>query len=100
MSAKPRTQRPTQRRGPKPILGTALGAGGAWALSQLLERDYDAKMRRTQSRPLPSGRLQPQTVLIVGASSAAIGLVYLAVAVNLVTSVLGALSLVSYLFIY
>src|ERR1041385_1581977 len=48
------------------LLGTALLAAGASALNQLLERDYDSRMRRTQSRPLPSGRLQPQTVLIIG----------------------------------
>src|SRR2546425_4634884 len=82
------------------LLGTALVASGASALNQFLERDYDAKMRRTQSRPLPSGRLQPQTVLMVGCLSASIGLVYLALAVNLLTSALGALTLVSYLFIY
>ena len=52
------------------LLGTALLASGAAALNQLLEREYDAKMRRTQDRPLPSGRLQPQTVLMVGCASA------------------------------
>jgi protoheme IX farnesyltransferase len=52
------------------LLGTALLAGGAAALNQLLEREYDAKMRRTQDRPLPSGRLQPQTVLMVGGACA------------------------------
>jgi len=82
------------------LLGTALVAGGASALNQLLEREYDAKMRRTQSRPLPSGRLQPQTVLIVGVAAAVLGLVYLALAVNVVTSLLGFVSLASYLFIY
>src|SRR5216110_3535081 len=41
------------------LLATGLVAGGAAALNQLLERDYDAKMRRTMDRPLPSGRLQP-----------------------------------------
>lgn len=82
------------------LLGTVLVASGASALNQLLERDYDAKMRRTQNRPLPSGRLQPQTVLIVGAACAAIGLIYLALAVNLKTSVIGAATLVSYVFIY
>src|SRR6266446_7394025 len=82
------------------LLATALVASGASALNQLLERDYDAKMRRTQSRPLPAGRLQPQTVLMIGTASALLGLAYLALAVNLVTSVIGAASLVSYLFIY
>src|SRR6266702_1801030 len=82
------------------LLGTALVAGGASALNQLLEREYDAKMLRTQDRPLPSGRLQPFTVLIVGCLSAVIGLVYLAFTVNLTTCALGAFSLLSYLFIY
>jgi heme o synthase len=82
------------------LAATALVAAGASALNQLLEREYDAKMRRTQSRPLPSGRLQPTTVAIFGGASSVAGLVYLALAVNLLTSVLGAVTLVSYLFIY
>src|ERR1039457_5320417 len=82
------------------LLGTALVASGAAALNQLLEREYDAKMRRTQNRPLPSGRLQPTTVMLFGGVCSVIGLVYLALAVNLLTSVLGAVTLVSYLFIY
>ena len=82
------------------LAATALVAAGASALNQLLEREYDAKMRRTQNRPLPSGRLQPTTVAIFGGVSSVAGLVYLALAVNLLTSVLGAVTLVSYLFIY
>ncbi len=82
------------------VLGTALLASGASALNQLLEREYDAKMRRTQGRPLPSGRLQPQTVLMIGVLLSLSGIVYLALAVNLITSALGVASLVSYLFIY
>src|SRR5207244_436527 len=82
------------------VLGTACLAAGASALNQLLERDYDAKMRRTQSRPLPSGRMQPQTVLIIGTLASLLGLAYLAVAVNPLTSLLGLVSLVSYVFIY
>jgi len=82
------------------MLGTALLASGAAALNQLLERDLDAKMRRTEDRPLPSGRMQPTTVLLVGALSSGLGLIYLAVAVNLLTSLLGAITLASYLFLY
>jgi protoheme IX farnesyltransferase len=82
------------------LAATALVASGVSALNQLLEREYDAKMRRTQSRPLPSGRLQPTTVAIFGGVTSVAGLVYLALAVNLLTSVLGAITLVSYLFIY
>ena len=82
------------------LLGTGLVAGGAAALNQLLEREFDAKMRRTESRPLPSGRLQPDAVLIFGGICAGVGLIYLALTVNLLTSLLGAVTLTSYLFVY
>jgi protoheme IX farnesyltransferase len=82
------------------LAGTGLVASGAAALNQLLEREYDARMRRTMSRPLPSGRLQPATVMIFGGICSVSGLVYLAFLVNPITSVLGAVTLVSYLFIY
>jgi protoheme IX farnesyltransferase len=82
------------------VLGTAMVASGASALNQLLEREHDAKMRRTKNRPLPSGRLQPTTVMVFGGVCACAGLLYLALAVNKTTSVIGAISLLSYLFIY
>lgn len=82
------------------LIGTALVASGAAALNQLLEREYDSRMQRTQNRPLPSGRLQPSTVMLFGGVCACAGLLYLALGVNLTTSVLGAVSLLSYLFIY
>jgi len=82
------------------ILGTALMASGASALNQLWERTYDARMRRTQDRPLPSGRLQPQSVLTLGCALSFVGLLYLALAVNLLTSLIGGISLCAYLFLY
>src|SRR5882724_2790227 len=82
------------------LLGTALVASGAAALNQFLEREYDARMRRTASRPLPSGRLQPVTVMLFGGVCSLLGLIYLALLVNPLTAVLGAASLVSYIFIY
>jgi protoheme IX farnesyltransferase len=82
------------------LLGTALLASGASALNQLLEREHDAKMRRTQDRPLPSGRLTPETVLIIGGACAAGGMLCLALTVNLATALLGALTLGSYLVVY
>jgi protoheme IX farnesyltransferase len=82
------------------LFGTALVAAGAAALNQFLEREHDAKMRRTASRPLPSGRLQPATVAIFGGLCSVAGLVYLAALVNPLTAVLGAVTSVSYLFIY
>lgn len=82
------------------ILGTAMIASAGAALNQLLERDYDGLMRRTQNRPLPSGRLQPGTVLMVGSGLGAGGLLYLAVAVNVLTAAIGAFTLVTYVFVY
>lgn len=82
------------------VLGTALVAAGAAALNQLMEREHDARMHRTENRPLPSGKLTPESVLIIGAVSSLTGLVYLAYAVNPLTSVLGAVTLGSYLLVY
>ena len=94
-------------RGPMPyalmlhaLLGTALMAAGASALNQLWERQFDARMRRTQDRPLPSGRLQPRTVFWVGVGCGLAGLGYLAFAVSLETALLGAASLLIYLLVY
>lgn len=82
------------------LFGTALVAAGAAALNQLLEREHDGKMKRTEDRPLPSGRLQPETVLIFGGLISSLGLGYLAWKVNLLTSILGITTLISYLFVY
>ncbi len=82
------------------LAGTTLLACGAAALNQLWEREHDAKMRRTESRPLPSGRLTPDTVLIFGGVCSVGGMVELALAVNLLTALLGAVTLASYLFVY
>jgi len=61
------------------VFGTGMVAGGASALNQLLERRRDARMRRTENRPLPSGRLSPAEVLAVGVLLGAGGVAYLAV---------------------
>ena len=82
------------------LVATSLVAAGAAALNQLLESEHDARMKRTESRPIPSGRLTPHTVLLIGAITSAGGLIYLALAVNLITALLGAATLCSYLFVY
>ncbi len=82
------------------LLGTAILACGASALNQLWEREHDARMRRTAERPLPSGRMRPETVLIFGGFCSIAGLAYLAFAVNFLTSLLGALTLGSYILVY
>jgi protoheme IX farnesyltransferase len=82
------------------LLGTLLVASGTGTLNQFLERSFDAQMRRTARRPLASGRLKPSHVLWFGISLAAAGIAYLAVAVNMLASMLAAVTLVSYLFLY
>src|SRR5579864_6853740 len=82
------------------ILGTGLIASGTAALNQWYERDADACMRRTQARPLPSGRLAPRRALIFAIVISVLGFVELALGANLLASLLGAFTLASYLFVY
>lgn len=82
------------------LMGTGLLACGAAALNQYLERDFDALMERTAERPLPAGLIQPQTVVVLGGVISVAGLLWLAFGANLLTAVLGAVTLISYLFIY
>jgi protoheme IX farnesyltransferase len=82
------------------LLGTALIGGGASALNHLLERKVDALMRRTENRPLPTGRLHPAEVLIFGVVLSALGVTTLFVRVNALTGVLGVIALVSYVLVY
>lgn len=82
------------------FLGTALVGGGAGALNQYIEREYDGMMRRTENRPLPSGRLSPGEVLFFGTSISIIGIVHLAIFANVLTGFLAVVTSVSYLFLY
>jgi len=82
------------------VVGTALVAGGAAAFNQVLERDTDGLMRRTMTRPLPDGRLEPSTAARFGAVISALGLIQLAWGVNLLAAAVAATTLVSYLAIY
>jgi len=82
------------------LAATGLVASGSLALNQYIERDYDAKMPRTAGRPIPSGRISPRNALVIGVVLAVSGLVYLTLAVNLVSASLAALTLASYLFFY
>lgn len=59
------------------LLGTACVAAGASALNQFLERDSDALMRRTEYRPLPTGRLLPLEALLFGLFLGLAGIAYL-----------------------
>ena len=82
------------------LLGTLLVASGTGTLNQYIERKFDAQMRRTARRPAAAGRLKPPAVLAFGTALAVTGGIYLAIAVNPVTSALAIFTLVTYLFVY
>ncbi len=82
------------------LIGIALAAGGTLALNQYIERDVDARMKRTRLRPLPDGRLQPIEALGFGVAITGVGLLYLALSVNVLSAFVTAFSVGSYLFLY
>ena len=82
------------------LVGTALVASGTGALNQWMEREVDGRMRRTQDRPLPAGRLNATRALWFGMALAIAGIVYLTATVNLLTGLLGAFTCSSYLLCY
>jgi protoheme IX farnesyltransferase len=82
------------------LFGTALVAGGASALNMVLERDLDARMRRTRHRPLPAGRLKPGEALVFSVLLAVAGILYLTLLVNQLTGLLAAATVGSYAFVY
>jgi protoheme IX farnesyltransferase len=82
------------------VFGTTLIAAGTSALNHYIERDTDALMRRTASRPLPSGQLQPREALWFGAGLLFFGTLYLALASNALATLLGVLTSATYLCVY
>jgi len=82
------------------ILGTALVAGGASGLNQYFERDLDARMHRTRNRPLPAGRLFPNEALFFSMIISVVGVADLMFFVNVLTGVLGLMTLAAYIFVY
>jgi len=82
------------------LLGTLLVASGAGALNQVIEKPFDTRMRRTPQRPLVSGSILSHGSLWFGVSLASGGLIYLALAVNLMSSCIAALAITNYLFVY
>jgi protoheme IX farnesyltransferase len=82
------------------LLGTVLVASGAGTLNQLVERRFDAQMRRTARRPIAAGRIEPIQALIFGSLLSLAGTIYLALAVRPTASLLALLTLSAYLFLY
>jgi heme o synthase len=82
------------------LAGTLLVASGTATLNQWMERVWDGQMRRTASRPLPSGRVSAREAFWFGIVTSVIGGVYLAVAVNALAALLAVSTLLSYLLVY
>jgi len=82
------------------IIGTGLIASGTAALNQWYEREADAKMKRTQARPLPAGRLNAGKALAFAILISLAGFVELWMGANPLSALLGLFTLLCYLFVY
>src|SRR5512140_690806 len=78
------------------VLATAAVVGAANALNCFLERDLDARMRRTRDRPLPAGRLDPLVAVALGVVMPTFAIPILALAAGRLAAVLALLALLSY----
>jgi protoheme IX farnesyltransferase len=81
-------------------IGIALLSSGLATLNQYFERDLDRLMRRTQARPLPTGKLLPAEAAVFGILLSAIATAYLALLINPLSALLGIATFASYLFVY
>ena len=82
------------------FLGTLAVGSGAGALNMVLEYRFDAMMKRTQNRPIPSGRLAPLEATIFGCSLSVAGTVTLLLFTHWIAAVLAVVTLITYLFLY
>jgi len=82
------------------ILCIALAAGACGALNQWYEADLDAKMRRTAKRPLPAGRMDPQSALHFGVGLGSFSVLLMGLATNWLAAILLAASILFYVLVY
>lgn len=82
------------------LLGTTLCCAGSAALNQYLERDFDALMKRTANRPLPSKAIPPQNALAFGVILVLMGTASLVLTVNLLTGFMAILTAFLYVVVY
>jgi protoheme IX farnesyltransferase len=81
-------------------LGGYLSAGGAGAVNHWYDRDIDARMARTASRPVPSGRVSPSAALAFGCTLAGLSFLELTLAVNVLAASLSFAGFLGYVFLY
>jgi protoheme IX farnesyltransferase len=82
------------------LIGTALLVGSANMLNCWYERETDGLMLRTRNRPLPAGRLEPWTALALGLGCGATAIPILALSINPLTALLGAIAHATYVLVY
>jgi protoheme IX farnesyltransferase len=81
-------------------LGGYLSAGGAAAINHVLDRDLDAQMKRTATRPIPTGRITPRAGLVFGLVLQVLSFLELSVAVNLLAASLALVGFIGYVGLY
>jgi protoheme IX farnesyltransferase len=81
-------------------LGGYLSAGGAGAVNHWFDRDIDALMTRTASRPVPAGRISPRAALAFGFALAGLSLLELSLTVNPLAAGLSFAGFLGYVFVY
>src|SRR4051794_27924157 len=81
-------------------LGGYLSAGGAGAVNHWFDRDIDAQMARTATRPVPAGRISPRAALTFGLVLGALSFAWLTLEVNLLAAVLTLCGFLGYVFVY
>ena len=82
------------------MLSITLLAFGVSTLNQYIERDIDPLMRRTATRPLPTGRVTANEALVFGICQCVLAEVFLFFAVNPLTAILGLIVIIGYVFLY
>jgi len=82
------------------VLGGSLASGGAGAVNHWYDRDIDAQMARTATRPVPAGRIAPRSALSFGIALAALSFVQMSLTVNLLSAVLALSGFLGYVFVY
>jgi heme o synthase len=81
-------------------LGGYLSAGGAGAVNHWFDRDIDAKMTRTATRPIPAGRIRPAAALLFGCTLAALSFAELSLTVNVLAAALSLAGFLGYVLVY
>jgi protoheme IX farnesyltransferase len=81
-------------------LGGYLSAGGAAAINHVFDRDIDAQMKRTASRPIPAGRISPRAGVVFGVTLQTLSFVLLSLTINLLAACLALVGFVGYVGLY